>query len=823
MDQSGAQNEILKNVPLIPLRDLVVFPSTLVPFIIGRTSSVQALSRASETDKIIILAAQLDPSIDTPEPKDIYSLGVTAKIIRTVPIDDKNVKVIVEGKRRARILEFVSSFPYYLVLAKEIRVIESPGKDSEEELKRVLALFEEYLRLSQNANFQSIIPALRDHTPDRIADIIASHMFMPLDEKQNLLETINSRERVRHLHFLLEKENFRLSQAEARKDGKAGIGRRKAPFGRDAGSGPFGPGGAGAKKDDQSGELEELKKKVAEAKMPPDAADKAAKEIERLESMPPMSAEATVCRNYLDWLIALPWAKKSREKRELKDAERILNEDHYGLEKVKERILEYLAIRQLVKNPKGVILGLIGPPGVGKTSLGKSVARATGRKFVRLSLGGVRDEAEIRGHRRTYIGAYPGRIIQMIKRAGTKNPVFLLDEVDKMSMDFRGDPAAALMEVLDPEQNNSFLDHYIDTDFDLSQVMFIVTANMIDPIPRPLVDRMEIIRLPGYTEDEKLQIAKQFLWGKQTKAHGLSGSRLEISATAITKIINDYTREAGVRSLEREITAICRKVVKKVVEKKIEAKEKVTIKNLENYLGVPKYRRSAVDREDEVGVAIGMAWTEFGGELLTFETSKVQGKGSFVLTGQLGAVMQESAQAAFSYVRAKVFELNIAKDIAKSSDIHIHVPEGATPKEGPSAGITIAIAILSLLTEIPVSKKIAMSGEITLRGKVLPVGGIKEKLLGAHREGIREAILPLDNKPDLKDLPKSLVQDMTIHLVENMEDVFKLVLTRELPPKPKETIARPEASEESKPPSAAREAGEDGGEGETPHEPPRTH
>ena len=818
MDTTASHPEILKNVPLIPLRDLVVFPSTLVPFIIGRPSSIQALTRASETDKLIILAAQMDPSIDNPEPKDIYSLGVTAKIIRTVPMDDKNVKVIVEGKRRARILEFVSSFPYYQVLAKEIRVIESPGKDSEEELKRALALFEEYLKLSQNASFQSIIPALRDHTPDRIADIIASHMFMPLDEKQNLLETINSRERVRHLIFLLEKENVRLGQLESRKDGKAGLGRRKVPFGREPGA--FGAGSQpGSKKDDQASELEELKKKVAAARMPPDAADKAAKEIERLESMPPMSAEATVCRNYLDWLIALPWAKKSRERRDLKDAERILNEDHYGLEKVKERILEYLSIRQVVKSPKGVILGLIGPPGVGKTSLGKSVARATGRKFVRLSLGGVRDEAEIRGHRRTYIGAYPGRIIQMIKRAGTRNPVFLLDEVDKMSMDFRGDPAAALMEVLDPEQNHAFLDHYIDTDFDLSQVMFIVTANMLDPIPRPLIDRMEIIRLPGYTEDEKLQIAEQFLWEKQLKAHGLTEGRLAISDSALKKIINDYTREAGVRSLEREITTICRKVVKKIVEKKTESKEKVTVKNLENYLGVPKFRRSAVDREDEIGVALGMAWTEFGGELLTFETNKVQGKGSFVLTGQLGAVMQESAQAAFSYVRAKVFELNIAKDIAKTSDIHIHVPEGATPKEGPSAGITIAIAILSLLTEIPVSKKIVMSGEITLRGKVLPVGGIKEKLLAAHREGIREAILPLDNKPDLKDLPKSIVQDMTIHLVENMDEVLKLVLTRELPPKP----ARPEAAADAKekvPDGATRE---EGGEGETPQEPPRTH
>jgi ATP-dependent Lon protease len=810
MQNSDENFEILKNIPLIPLRDLVIFPATLVPFIIGRSSSIQALEKSAETDKIVILSAQMDPSIDNPTPKDIYSLGVTAKVIRTVQMDDKNVKVIVEGKKRARILEYISSYPFYQVLAKEIRVFEDTGKEGQEELKRVLILFEEYLKLNQNTNFQSIIPALRDHTPDRIADIISSHLYLPLEEKQNLLETINSLERIRRLNFLLENEVYKI-QSNLRKDGRP-VGRRKVPFGQGPSIFPPGVGGApGQKKDDQANEIEELKKKVAAARMPADADEKARKEIERLETMPPMSAEATVCRNYLDWLLSLPWNKKSREKRNLREAENILNEDHYGLEKVKERILEYLSIRQLVKNPKGVILGLIGPPGVGKSSLGRSIARATGRKFVRLSLGGVRDEAEIRGHRRTYIGAYPGRIIQMIKRSGTKNPVFLLDEVDKMSMDFRGDPASALMEVLDPEQNGTFLDHYIDTDFDLSQVMFVVTANMVDLIPRPLIDRMEIIRLPGYTEDEKLQIAKQFLWSKQMKAHGLSEKNLEISDKAVLKLINDYTREAGVRSLEREITSICRKVVKKVVSQGKDYREKVTIKNLESYLGVPKFRRSEIDKEDEVGVAIGMAWTEFGGEMLTFETNKVHGKGNFTLTGQLGEVMQESAQTAFSFVRAKVFELNIARDIHKNFDIHIHVPEGATPKEGPSAGITIAIAILSLLTDIPVSKKVAMSGEITLRGKVLPVGGIKEKLLAAHREGIREAILPLDNKPDLKDLPKNITQDMKIHLVENMEEVLKLVLTRELPQKSRKKKTKATATPEV----PARE-GEEGGASKEP-------
>ncbi len=801
--------EMIRNIPLIPLRDLVIFPSTLVPFIIGRQSSIQALDKAVEKDKLIFLSAQMDASLDNPSPKDIYSLGVTAKIIRTVKSDEKNVKVIVEAKKRARVIEYLSTYPYYQVLAKVIREIEDTSPEIKELLKRVLALFEDYLKLNQNANIESIIPALRDTTPERISDIISSHLYLPLEEKQNLLETISPLERIRRLNYLLENEILKIHSKLRREGFKH---ERQKISGKDSRQSIF-PAGPGMRKEDQPNEIEELKQKVKKANMPPDAEEKAFKEIERLETMPPMSAEATVCRNYLDWLISLPWTTKSREKRDLREAERILEEDHYGLEKVKERIIEYLSIRQLVKTPKGVILGFIGPPGVGKSSLGRSIARATGRKFVRLSLGGVRDEAEIRGHRRTYIGAYPGRIIQMVKRAGTKNPVFLLDEVDKMSMDFRGDPASALMEVLDPEQNSTFLDHYIDTDFDLSQVMFIVTANMVEPIPRPLVDRMEVIRLPGYTEDEKLQIAKKFLIPKQMKAHGLRPSNLRITDQALLKIIREYTREAGVRNLEREITSICRKLVKKVVQKGKDHRERVTPKNLETYLGIAKYRRSAIDKKEEIGAAIGMAWTEFGGELLTFESTKVHGKGNFTLTGQLGEIMQESAQAAFSYVRGKIYELNIARDLHKNFDIHIHVPEGSTPKEGPSAGITIATSIISLLSEIPVNRKVAMSGEITLKGKVLPVGGIKEKLLAAHREGIREAIIPLDNKPDLKDVPKVIKQDLRIHLVETMDEVLKIALTRDLPQKPaKEKIVV--ASEIS--------AGE-GDEGKGPAEPPFPH
>lgn len=808
MRNANNYSEVTRNISLIPLRDIVVFPSTLVPFIIGRSSSIQALEAAIERDKLIFLAAQMNATLDNPTPRDIYSMGVVAKIIRTVKMDNNNIKVVVEGKKRARVIEYLSTYPYYQVLAKEIKEIETESRELREILQRVLTFFEDYLKLSQNANFESIIPALKENTPDRIADIISSHLYLPLEEKQNLLETTNSFERIRRLSYILENEILKV-HSRLKKEGK-NQGRRKVPF-VDGGQKVF-PAGVSFKKEDQPNEIEELRQKVAQAKMPKDAEEKAYKEIERLESMPPMSAEATVCRNYLDWLISLPWNKKSREKRDLAAAEKILNEDHYGLEKVKERISEYLSIRQLVKNPKGIILGFIGPPGVGKSSLGRSIARATGRKFVRLSLGGIRDEAEIRGHRRTYIGAYPGRMIQMIKRAGTKNPVFLLDEVDKMSMDFRGDPASALMEVLDPEENSTFLDHYIDTDFDLSQVMFIVTANMIDPVPRPLIDRMEVIRIPGYTEDEKLQIAKHFLLSKQINAHGLNDNNLKITDKAFMKVIREYTREAGVRNIEREITSICRKVVKKVVSKGKSYSEKVTHKNLEKYLGIPRFRRSGIDKKDEIGVAIGMAWTEFGGELLSFEVTKVHGKGNFTLTGHLGEIMQESAQAAFSYVKGKIYELNIAKDLHKNYDIHIHVPEVATPKEGPSAGITIATSIISLLAEIPVNKKVAMSGEITLKGKVLPVGGIKEKLLAAHREEIKEVILPFDNKPDLKDVSKKITEDMKIHFVENMDEVLKIALTRELPVKA-----------EKKKIAVSSELSKRDQEGEGPQEPPLTH
>jgi ATP-dependent Lon protease len=787
------RREVIESLPLIPLRDMVVFPSTLVPFIIGRESSIKALGKASSQGNLVFLSAQMDASIDTPQPCDIYTMGIIAKIIRVVKMDNKNIKVIVEGKKRSRIIEFLSIHPFYQVLAKEVKEIPAEGEKTKEILGMTLALFEDYLKLRKHISFNSIIPSLKENSPGRISDIIASHLYLSIDEKQNILETTNQIERLQRINYILEGEIIKI-HSSLKKEGKTSE-KNKYSY-KQSGTKVF-PPGITVKKQEKSNEIEELRKKIAKAKMPKDAEEKANKELERLEVMPPMSAEATVCRNYLDWIISLPWNKKSREKRDLKIAERILNEDHYGLEKIKERILEYLSIRQLVKNPKGVVLGFVGPPGVGKSSLGSSIARATGRKFIRLSLGGVRDEAEIRGHRRTYIGSYPGRIIQMIKKAGTKNPVFLLDEVDKMSVDFRGDPASALMEVLDPEQNSTFLDHYIDTEYDLSQVIFIVTANVMHTIPRPLLDRMEVIRLPGYTEEEKLQIGKRFLIPKQMKAHGLKEKNLNLSNKSLQKLIREYTREAGVRNLEREITSICRKVVKKVVTKGKSYEESISPRNLENFLGIPRFRKTGIDKKEEIGVAVGMAWTEFGGELLKFEVTKVHGKGNFTMTGQLGDVMQESAQAAFSYVKGKIFELNVARDLHKNFDIHIHVPEASTPKEGPSAGITLATAIISLLMDIPVKKNVAMSGELTLKGKVLSIGGIKEKLLAAHREGIREVVFPLENMCDLRDIPKNIKADMKINFVETMDQVLKIVLSKDIPEKMKDDFESEEIQEPS--------------------------
>ena len=777
---SDLEEKVTQRYPMVPIRDVVVFPYMMVPFVIGRTSSVLALEKALQDDKKIYLATQIDASQDNPSPKTIYKVGTVATIVQSLKLPDGNIKVLVEGIRRARTVEVVEVEGY---LQAEVRFDPVPKVSSGKIsllTKRLNALFEQFAKLNPNINYETIVQAARTSDADRLSDTIASNLSIPVEDKQALLEVSDPAERMEKICELMEVEIEKI-QMDKSVQGRVRRQMEKAQreyylnekikaIQKELGR---------SEKD----EIEELKKKVEEAKMSKDAHEKAINEIRRLEQMPPMSAETTVSRTYLDWLIAMPWEKRSREIKDINRAERVLDEDHYGLEKVKERILEFLAVRQLSKRPQqGSILCFVGAPGVGKTSLGRSIARATGRNFVRQSLGGVRDEAEIRGHRRTYIGALPGQIIQMMKKAGTKNPIFLLDEVDKMSMDFRGDPSAALMEVLDPEHNKTFVDHYLDTEFDLSQVLFICTANVLHTVPRPLQDRMEIIYISGYTEDEKLNIAKQFLLSKQLQQKGLKRSQLEVKDETIREIIRGYTRESGVRNLEREIANICRKVARKVVarKKKKEAPVKVTMtpKVLRELLGVPKFRTQMATEKNEVGLATGLAWTEVGGEVLFTEATTMEGKGDFTLTGKLGEIMQESARAALSYVRSRSGKYGLVKDFHKLLDMHVHIPEGAIPKDGPSAGITMATTIVSALARNPVRRDVAMTGEITLRGKVLPIGGVKEKILAAHRAGISTVILPKDNEKDLKDIPESILQDVKIVLVETMDEVLEIALER---------------------------------------------
>lgn len=763
---------------MVPIRDVVVFPYMMVPFVIGRPSSVLALDKALQGDKKIYLATQLDASIDDPKPSDIYSVGTVAMIVQSLRLPDGNIKVLVEGLHRARGVNVVMVDGY---LVADVQNDKPAGGTRAKEAvlaKRLNSLFEQFAKLNPNINYDAIMQAARSTDPDRLADTIAANLPIALEEKQSLLEIFDSVERLQKINEIIEIEIEKIKmdksiQGRVRKQMEKAqreyyLNEKIKAIQKELGR-------------NEKSEIDDLKKKVEDAHMPKDAYDKAIKEIQRLEIMPPMSAESTVSRTYLDWLVAMPWDKKTREIKELKRAEEILDKDHYGLEKIKERILEFLAVRSLVKKPQGSILCFVGPPGVGKTSLGKSIARATGRKFVRLSLGGVRDEAEIRGHRRTYIGALPGQIIQMMKKAGSRNPVFILDEVDKMSMDFRGDPSAALLEVLDPEQNHSFLDHYLDTEFDLSSVMFIATANVLHSIPRPLQDRMEVIQLSGYTEHEKLNIARKFLVPKQLKAQGVTATQLKFDDAAIMEVISSYTRESGVRQLEREIANICRKIVRKIVgEDNRKIQETVDAAAVHQYLGVPKFRPQLAARESEVGLATGLAWTDVGGEVLVTEATSMEGKGDLMLTGKLGEVMQESAKAAISYVRSRASVYGLTKDFYKLMDLHVHVPEGAIPKDGPSAGITMATTIVSALTKIPVRKDVAMTGEITLRGKVLPIGGVKEKLLAAHRAGITHIIMPRDNEKDLRDLPPGVLEQLEIHLVETMDEVLDLALEKSL-------------------------------------------
>src|SRR6201988_1604828 len=777
-----------RKLPMMPIRDMVIFPYMMTPFVVGRLSSVRALEEALNGDRKIFLATQHDASIDEPKAKEIYQVGSICNIVQSVKMPDGNIKVLVEGVERAKSTEVSDRDGFFVATVRTGRTQFEMTPAVEQLMQRVTSLFEQYVKLQQSLNYQTIIATVRMDEPAKLSDIIAANLQLGIEEKQELLGIFDPAARLARIADVLDIEiekldldrniQSRVKRQMERAQKEYYLNEKIKAIQKELGRG-------------EKSEFDELRKKIEAAGMPKEVLDKAIQELKKLEAMPPMSAESTVSRNYIDWLLAVPWKKRSKEIRNISRAEKVLNEDHYGLEKIKERILEFLAVRQLVKNPKGSILCFVGPPGVGKTSLGMSIAKSTGRKFVRLSLGGVRDEAEIRGHRRTYIGALPGQIIQMMKKAGTKNPVFMLDEVDKMSMDFRGDPSAALLEVLDPEQNFMFVDHYLDVEYDLSQVFFIATANVLHTIPAALQDRMEVIRLHGYTEPEKKEIAKQFLVRKQLEQAGLTDKNCKFTDDAIVAIIRNYTREAGVRNLEREIGNVCRKIARKVVKEGPDYKITITGENIGDFLGVIKFRDTLANEKSEVGLVTGLAWTEVGGSLLRTEVTVVDGKGKLTLTGKLGDVMQESAQAAMSYVRSRASGLGLPRDFYRNLDIHVHVPEGAIPKDGPSAGITIATAIASALSKIPVRRDLAMTGEITLRGKVLPIGGLKEKLLAAHRAGLFEVILPQDNEKDLAEVPENLRTAMKLHFVDTMDQVLGVALEHPLPEPMDAEVAQP--------------------------------
>lgn len=784
---------------MMPVRDVVIFPFMMTPFVVGRESSVRALEDALGGDKKLFLATQHDASVDEPSPEEIYKVGTIVSIVQSLKLPDGNIKVLVEGIERARIVSVSDEDGYFRAVVRTAASKPESGPVLSSLVSRVTGLFEQYVKLSQNLNYESMVAAVRSDEPAKLADTIGANLQLTIEEKQELLEIFDPLDRLNRVAEMLdieiEKLNVdrtiqgRVKRQMERAQKEYYLNEKIKAIQKELGRG-------------EKSELDELRSKIEAAGLSNDAKDKALAELKRLENMPPMSAESTVSRNYLDWMLAVPWKKKAKEIQDLRHAQSVLESDHYGLEKIKERILEFLAVRHLVKQPKGSILCFVGPPGVGKTSLGMSIAKATGRPFVRLSLGGVRDEAEIRGHRRTYIGALPGQILQMMKKAGTVNPVFMLDEIDKMSTDFRGDPSAALLEVLDPEQNTAFIDHYLDVEYDLSSVFFIATANVLHTIPPALQDRMEVIRLSGYTELEKLEIAKRFLVPKQLEQSGLDLSQLRFEESGLYSIIRDYTREAGVRNLEREIGNVCRKIARDVVTRaaqqeqeapapKAKSKGKgkpaaqpsgalVTDQEVGKLLGPAKFRDLRTDRHNEVGATTGLAWTEVGGQILTTEATVMDGRGKLTTTGKLGDVMQESAQAAMSYIRSRAQALGIPRDFYRHLDIHVHVPEGAIPKDGPSAGITLATTLCSALTNIPVRGDIAMTGEITLRGKVLPIGGVKEKILAAHRHGITEVILPKDNEKDMPEVPEYISKDMRIHFVESMDEVLKLALEREI-------------------------------------------
>jgi ATP-dependent Lon protease len=773
------EKQEMKRVPMMPVRDMVIFPQQMTPFIVGREASVRALEEALTGDKKIFLSTQHDASVDDPKPEEIYAVGTLANIVQSVKLPDGNIKVLVEGVERARALSIATEEGFFRATVRLLNARVEPSPAVEQTVQKITGLYEQFIKLSQSLNYDTMIAAARVDDPARLSDTIAANLQLPVDEKQDLLETVDPIERLNRIGDILEIEleklnvdrniNTRVKRQMERAQKEYYLNEKLKAIQKELGRG-------------EKSEIDELKKKIDAAGMSKEVHEKATQELKRLELMPPMSAESTVSRNYLDWLLAVPWKKKSKEIRDILAAEKILNEEHYGLEKIKDRILEFLAVRQLVKNPKGSILCFVGPPGVGKTSLAMSIGHATGRKFVRVSLGGVRDEAEIRGHRRTYIGALPGQIIQMMKKAGTTNPIFVLDEIDKMSTDFRGDPSAALMEVLDPELNHAFTDHYLDVEYDLSKVMFVCTANVLHTIPQPLQDRMEVLRIPGYTEQEKLQIAKRFLVKRQREATGLTDKNLGFTDEGLLHIIRHYTHEAGVRSLEREIQNVSRKMARKVVTEGRAVSAEISPANAGDYLGILKYREHWIEKHNEIGLTTGLAWTEVGGCVLATEATFMEGKGRLTLTGKLGDVMQESAQAAMAYIRSRSHAFGLPKDFYRNIDIHLHVPEGAIPKDGPSAGITICNSIVSALTRIPVRRDVTMTGEITLRGKVLPIGGVKEKLLAAHRMGLRTVLLPKDNEKDLADIPQEILASLTVHFVENMDEVLQIALERPIVP-----------------------------------------
>ena len=787
-------------VPVLPLRDVVVYPHMVIPLFVGRDKSIQALDAAMQDNKQILLVAQKSADIDDPNIEDVHEIGTLATILQLLKLPDGTIKVLVEGAQRAHIEGMKESGDFFVA---GYRLLSDDVAKDDQELeilsRSVLSVFDQYVKLNKKVPPEILTSLAGIDEPSRLSDTIAAHMSLKLDEKQKILEIPNVQNRLEYIMKLIDGEidmlqiekriRGRVKQQMEKSQREYYLNEQMKAIQKELGD-----------MEDTPNEVEELEQRIEKSGMSKEARKKADGELNKLKMMSPMSAEATVVRNYIDWLVDCPWKKRSKISKDLAAAELVLNEDHYGLDKVKERILEYLAVQQRVKKLKGPILCLVGPPGVGKTSLGRSIARATNRKYTRMALGGVRDESEIRGHRRTYIGSLPGKIIQNLSKVGTRNPLFLLDEIDKMAADFRGDPASALLEVLDPEQNHTFSDHYLEVDFDLSDVMFVATANSMN-IPGPLLDRMEVIRLPGYTEDEKVEIAKAYLMPKQMKNNGLKEDELQISDSALRDIVRYYTREAGVRSIEREIAKICRKVVKEVLlttqKDQAEKTAKVTPKTLEKYLGVKRFRYGIAENNDQIGQVNGLAWTEVGGELLTIESAVMPGKGKLSYTGQLGDVMQESIQAAMTVIRGRAAALGLEPDFQESIDIHVHVPEGATPKDGPSAGVGMCTALASSITKKPVNANIAMTGEITLRGEVLPIGGLKEKLLAAHRAGIKTVLIPHENEKDLVEIPKNILSKLEVKPVRWIEEVLELALT-EMPKPLKGSGAQEENKNEGK-------------------------